>query len=393
MSSQDNQSPQEIERIVTKINIPEITNYRNEDDMLLFTLKNTNVSIANGLRRTILSDVPTVVFRTFPYEKNLADFKVNTSQLNNEILKQRLSCIPIHIVNDKFDINNLEVIVDKKNTTNDMMFVTTKDFKVKDLATDKFVTEEVRDAMFPPNKITGDYIIFARLRPKISSELLAEELSLRAKLTYGNAKESGAFNTVSICTYQYTPDLVRQDEMMKDLFDEPIEQEGEGGGDKDIESEKLNWRNHDSERVFIKDSFDMKIKTVGVFKNEIIVKKACEIIVEKLKLIKKEIMDNELVVEKSISTIPNSFDITLKNEDYTIGKIIEYVLFKNYFQSGEISYSGFRKNHPHDPDSVIRIAFDENEIETTKIYNIIDNCCDIGIEIYNSIRKDIIIDV
>ena len=93
-----------------------------------------------------------------------------------------------------------------------------------------------------------------------------------------------------------------------------------------------------------------------------------------LKLIKKEIMDNELVVEKSISTIPNSFDITLKNEDYTIGKIIEYVLFKNYFQNGEITYSGFRKNHPHDPDSVIRIAFDETEIETTKIYNIIDNC-------------------
>tara|TARA_Y100000389_G_scaffold202160_1_gene246714 strand:+ start:1634 stop:2803 length:1170 start_codon:yes stop_codon:yes gene_type:complete len=389
MSNQDSQSPQEVERIVTKINIPEITNYRNEDDMLLFTLKNTNVSIANGLRRTILSDVPTVVFRTSPYEKNLADFKINTSQLNNEILKQRLSCIPIHIVNDKFDINNLEIVVDKKNTTNDMMFVTTKDFKVKDLATDKFVTEEVRDAMFPQNKITGDHIIFARLRPKISSELLAEELSVHAKLTYGNAKESGAFNVVSVCTYQYTPDLVRQDEMMKDLFDD-VEQ---GEQDKDIESEKLNWRNHDSERVFIKDSFDMKIKTVGVFKNEIIVKKACEIIVDKLKLIKKEIVDNELVVGKSISTIPNSFDIILKNEDYTIGKIIEYVLFKNYFQSGEISYSGFRKNHPHDPDSVIRIAFDESEIETTKIYNIIDNCCDIGIEIYNSIRKDIIIDV
>lgn len=392
MSNQDSQSPQEVERIVTKINIPEVTNYRNEDGMLLFTLKNTNVSIANGLRRTILSDVPTVVFRTFPYEKNLADFKINTSQLNNEILKQRLSCIPIHIVNDKFDINNLEMVVDKKNTTNDMMFVTTKDFKVKDLATDKFVTEEVRDVMFPPNKITGDHIIFARLRPKISSELLAEEISVRAKLTYGNAKESGAFNTVSICTYQYTPDLVRQDETMKDLFDDVEEVEGEQ--DKDIESQKLNWRNLDSERVFIKDSFDMKIKTIGVFKNEIIVKKACEIIVEKLKLIKKEIMDNELVVEKSISTIPNSFDITLKNEDYTIGKIIEYVLFKNYFQSGVlIYYCGFRKNHPHDPDSVIRIAFDETEIETTKIYNIIDNCCDIGIEIYNSIRKDIIIDV
>lgn len=391
MNLQADQPPNEVERIVTKINIPEVTNYRNEDEMLLFTLKNTNVSIANGLRRTILSDVPTVVFRTFPYKKNLADFKVNTSQLNNEILKQRLSCIPVHIVNDKFDINNLEVIVDKKNTTNDMMYVTTKDFKVKDLATDKFVTEEVRDTMFPPNKITGDYIIFARLRPKISNELLAEELSLRAKLTYGNAKESGAFNVVSICTYQYTPDLVRQDEIMKEKFDDVEQTDGEEN--KDIESEKLNWKNHDSERVYIEDSFDMKVKTIGVFKNEIIVKKACDIIINKLKSIKKEIMDNELKVEKSISTIPNSFDITLKNEDYTIGKIIEYILFKNYFQSGEITYSGFRKNHPHDPDSIIRVAFDETEIEKTKIYNMIDNCCDIGIEIYNSIRKDIIIDV
>ena len=38
---------------------------------------------------------------TLPYEKNDAVFHENTTKFNNEILKQRLSCIPIYI-------NNLE---------------------------------------------------------------------------------------------------------------------------------------------------------------------------------------------------------------------------------------------------------------------------------------------
>ena len=61
------------------------------------TISNINCSLANALRRVILANIPTVVFRTSPYEKNDATFHINTSRLNNEILKQRLSCIPIHI--------------------------------------------------------------------------------------------------------------------------------------------------------------------------------------------------------------------------------------------------------------------------------------------------------
>ena len=72
-------------------------NSRHNDEMLLFTLSGVNVSLANAIRRTILSDIPLVVFRTTPYEQNKANIIANTSRLNNEILKQRLSCIPIHI--------------------------------------------------------------------------------------------------------------------------------------------------------------------------------------------------------------------------------------------------------------------------------------------------------
>ena len=72
-----------------------IADFKEEDGILTFTIYNTDVSYVNALRRTILSDIPIVVFKTIPYEENKANIIINTSRLNNEIVKQRLGCIPI----------------------------------------------------------------------------------------------------------------------------------------------------------------------------------------------------------------------------------------------------------------------------------------------------------
>ena len=85
------------------------------DDILTFTLTGINVSIANGLRRTILSDLPTLAFKTFPDSENKANITTNTSRFNNEILKQRLACIPIHGITHDQPYDELEIVIDKKN--------------------------------------------------------------------------------------------------------------------------------------------------------------------------------------------------------------------------------------------------------------------------------------
>ena len=54
-------------------------NSRHNDEMLLFTLSGVNVSLANAIRRTILSDIPLVVFRTTPYKENKANIISNTT--------------------------------------------------------------------------------------------------------------------------------------------------------------------------------------------------------------------------------------------------------------------------------------------------------------------------
>ena len=76
---------------------PIITITSEENNTLFFTMSNIDYSLANSLRRIILSDIPTVIFRTFPHNESKVDIIENTSRLNNEILKQRIGCIPIHI--------------------------------------------------------------------------------------------------------------------------------------------------------------------------------------------------------------------------------------------------------------------------------------------------------
>ena len=93
---------------------PHIVEQKNtKGETLTFTLEGVNVSIANAIRRTILSDIPTVVFKTSPYEECKANIFTNTTRLNNEILKQRLSCIPIHIT-DYQDINLKNYLLEVK---------------------------------------------------------------------------------------------------------------------------------------------------------------------------------------------------------------------------------------------------------------------------------------
>ena len=50
----------------------ELNDKPNNGDMLSFTLSGVNVSLANALRRTMLSDIPLIVFRTTPNDKNKA---------------------------------------------------------------------------------------------------------------------------------------------------------------------------------------------------------------------------------------------------------------------------------------------------------------------------------
>jgi len=364
----------------------ELNDISHLSDVFGFTLSGVNVSIANALRRTILSDIPLIIFRTTPYDKNKANIISNTSRLNNEIIKQRLSCIPIHIKDVmNFPYKNYIVEVNVENNTDTLMFVTTENFVIKDKNTDQAVSKDMIREIFPANDYTGDFIDFVRLRPKVSEELQGEKIHLTCEFEIGNAKEDGMFNVVSTCSYGFTVDSVYQDAELakkKQLWKD------EGKNEEEIKFESDNWKLLDGLRITKKDSFDFIIQSVGIYENIEIVIIGCEILISKLNDFDTIIEKDELKIESSVNTMSNCFDITLENEDYTIGKVLEYFLYSKFYESKILTYCGFKKMHPHDNDSIIRVAYKE-PVEKATIKGHLKECIADSIQIFGKIKKDI----
>ena len=360
-------------------------NSRHNEEMLLFTLSGVNVSLANAIRRTILSDIPLVVFRTTPHEQNKANIIANTSRLNNEILKQRLSCIPIHIKDiDGFPLKNYQLEVNVENITDTVMFVTTENFVINDLITGKPIDQAKNREIFPADDYTGYFIDFVRLRPKISEELPGEKIHLTCELSIGTAKEDGMFNSVSTCSYGYTVDTVVQEATLEKLKQK---WKDEGKNADEVNFEAKNWKLLDGMRITKQDSFDFIIQTVGIFDNIELVQKACEILIDKFQYQDSLIEKDELVIEKSQNTMANSYDIILENEDYTIGKVLEYFMYTKFYETKILTFCGFKKMHPHDSQSIIRVAYRE-PIDISTIKGNLKECIDDATQVFTKVRRD-----
>ncbi|MHA1563039.1 MAG: hypothetical protein ACTSPA_13050, partial [Promethearchaeota archaeon] len=120
--------------------------------------------------------------------------------------------------------------------------------------------------IFPPCPITGDFILFARLRPQVSTIAPGEELSISAKMSIHTAAEDGTFNVASTSAYKFTPDKIKQDDAWQSKMAEISAEEKENADV--IALLQQNWYNHEGLRYFKKDSFEFKVETLGVFTNE-----------------------------------------------------------------------------------------------------------------------------
>ena len=364
----------------SSIVLPNIKESQEIKGILNFTLEQANVSIANAIRRTILSDIKMVVLNP----KNIQIIK-NTTRFNNEIIKQRIGCIPVHI--KVFEgIENLIIELNAENKHDSLVYITTKNFKIKNKLTDTYLTEQAIKKIFPPNKITDSYILIARLRPKISDIIPGEVLHLTSTLDISTAADDGMFNAVSTIGYENTPDKVEQDDKWQTIASELQKNKV---SKSQVTYKRQDWYTLQAKRFYIDDSFDFQVESVGVYSNLEIMQKACNILINKLKKISEMCDAENLDLDKESTAIENCVEVILKGEDYTIGKVIEYILHYDYYlHDKQLSFVGFIKKHPHDTFSIIRLAFiNEEHFTDTNIYAMIKFACLTGINIFNNIKE------
>ena len=193
------------------------SNQNSEYDLKSFNVSNLNVSFANAIRRTILSDIPLLVFKTSPYALSKCNVLKNTTRLNNEIIKQRLSCIPIHMSSDTINFDNYEqyyLEINVENKTDTKIIITSQDFNIRKKADNSYMSKDLVSLIFPPNPQTGDYIDFARLRPRVGENISGDHLHLVCDFIISNARDDGMFNVVSNCSYGFDIDQDKQSEIL-----------------------------------------------------------------------------------------------------------------------------------------------------------------------------------
>ena len=110
---------------------------------------------------------------------------------------------------------------------------------------------------------------------------------------------------------------------------------------------------------------------------------ACDILVKQLETISA---GNGFAVKDNETTMENSIDVLFENEDYAIGKMLEYMFYTNYYMNTEtITYVSFYKSHPHNTESILRLSF-KNKTEKTAISYLLSNVCNECIEVFKNIR-------
>ena len=371
-----------------------IAQLKEEDGIMTFTISNIDISYINAIRRTILSDIRICVFKTTPYEENNATITFNTCRLNNEIVKQRLSCIPIvinciELENPLDTIKDYLLVVDVENNTDTTMIVTTKDFKILNTTTNKYLEDgevkKIFPPFIPPNGNGEYYIDFLRLRPKISDEIPGEKIKLTCKFTLGTSREDSMFNVTGTCSLGFTPDYEKMEEQL-----EIRKQKWKDEGKKEAEIifESKNWKLLEGMRYVIKNSFDFIVGTVGIYDNDKIFMEACNILLAKMDNLKELITSDEVDIKRSENLLENCYDITLVNEDYTVGNILNYELYAIFYTDLKIiDYVGFKKFHPHDTDSILRISLIDKTKGIPAIKTMVISVIDEALKKITNIRK------
>lgn len=312
-----------------------ITNLKIDNDTLSFELNNNNndinISLANAIRRTIISDIKCYTID----EKNTNFFK-NNSILNSELLKHRLILIPIISNLENINYDNLLISCNVNNDGENIKSVYVENFICKD-------NENIIE-----NKIIFKYtnILFAKL--KYNQELIFE-----AKLIRNNSEEGGSFfSTVSQCIYTFKIDKKKVDEIIKDMN----------------EVEKKSFLTQESQRIFEKNNegnpkvFQFVIESIGFYDTKYILDIGLNLLIERLNLTKNEFRNKN---SKKISFIDDEenldfFKFLIDNENETIGNLIQTYL--TYDEN--VYYCGYKIDHPLKKNILLKIKLNnDNNLE------------------------------
>ena len=352
-------------------------NFKLDNETLTFEVHNLNSSLCNSIRRIIISEIETLGFRSSFDGGGDINIEVNTSALHNEFLGHRLSLLPIHYpANDisTFDIDKYEFIIDITNNTDNTIDVTTKDIKILDKLSEKYLSESETRKFFPSNYITGDYIIINRLKPNKAEGTDGEALKIRMKADRGTGHEHSRYTPTCVSVFTNKMDEVKFERVIQ----EKIASQEETMTAEEMKRFTHSLRLSEGERHFHTNEFgepnlfEFTIESDGRIPPQIILYKSLFILSDKLNRLMKNLDNEEIVTFKNSDCIMNSYDVLIKDEDYTLGTILQNYIYSLYLRKEprDVKYIATSVPHPLENNLAFRISLENSTSRENSIANI-----------------------
>lgn len=183
----------------TLLRSPEIEILEIKNDSITFILSNTDISVANSLRRVMIAEVPTMCI-------DLVEFESNNSVLCDEFIAHRLGLIPL--TSDKVDRFNYTRDCDcsercEQCSVEFRLNVKCTDDRPRDVTS--LDLQSQNDLVVPVTGSTSSSSADKEQVIPIVKLRKGQELKLRAIAKKGVGKEHAKWSPSCVATYQYQP--------------------------------------------------------------------------------------------------------------------------------------------------------------------------------------------
>jgi DNA-directed RNA polymerase subunit L len=283
--------------------------------------KNVPVAFVNGLRRILLSEIPTVVIR----DVQILD---NSTKMIHEMLKHRVEMLPINVRPEE------SIVI--RDTKIELRYLppATPDLTRKtavDITSDDFAIDGPRPNIILKDRDLGNPLYFMRLQP-------TESIHVKASL----AVETKGTSQVCVATFKN-----HVDEKLAELYKERFV--GSAGDD---ESERAMlakiFDNYEIQRSYARDDegrpywFDFALESIGVTPAKDLLKQAATIFKKKI----ETWCENPIQREEG-----DWYSIETEEEGHTIGALAQILIYNQ-----KVNYVSYRIVHPLLPKMIVRFS-------------------------------------
>ena len=222
-------------------------------------------------------------------------------------------------------------------------------------------------SFFPPNEITKDNILIITLKNNPTGD--GEEVHIEGKCSKGSGKENSRFSPVSNVVFINKCDRAKA----QAAFEEHVSTLDEKPTQDELKVLARRFDIEEADRYFYVDEngdpnrFEFTIESIGIIPPDQIFKRAVKALLQKVNKFNRNLVlaldskESPISIRES-SGVMNGFDITIKEENHTLGFLLQTYINK----LNEGVFVGYMNPHPLQKEIKIRVNFNDDDINTVK---------------------------